>query len=290
MSEIMNQFSNMVWNLLNRPQLPDVLDILIVAFLLYQVLKYARETRLSQLAKGVAFLLVITWLAEAVGLRTVSAILKWLISAGPVVIIVLFQPEIRRLLEELGNTAFFERGHSQMEIETAWLISEMTQALLNMSRRRIGALIVIEQRTQLKEVIQTGTRVDGVISQPLIENIFVPNTPLHDGAVVVREDRVVAAACLLPLSEGSSISRELGTRHRAGLGISEVSDAVVFIVSEETGVISMARGGKLTRHMDARSISQLLHSLYDPQQSQQHHLRVPESLKNLKGKTFKTRK
>lgn len=290
MSELMNQFSNMVWNILNRPQIPDVLDILIVAFILYQILKYARETRLSQLAKGVAFLLVAAWLSEAFGLRTVSAILKWLISAGPVVIIVLFQPEIRRLLEELGNTAFFERGASKMEIETAWLISEMTQALLNMSRRRIGALIVIEQRTHLKEVIETGTRVDGVISQPLIENIFVPNTPLHDGAMVVREDRVVSAACLLPLSEGNSISRELGTRHRAGLGISEVSDCVVFIVSEETGVISMARGGKLTRHLDARSIGQILHSLYDPQVDQQHHLHVPEKLKNLKGKTFKSKK
>lgn len=265
----MNQFSNMVWNILNRPQIPDVLDILIVAFILYQILKYARETRLSQLAKGVAFLLVAAWLSEAFGLRTVSAILKWLISAGPVVIIVLFQPEIRRLLEELGNTAFFERGASKMEIETAWLISEMTQALLNMSRRRIGALIVIEQRTHLKEVIETGTRVDGVISQPLIENIFVPNTPLHDGAMVVREDRVVSAACLLPLSEGNSISRELGTRHRAGLGISEVSDCVVFIVSEETGVISMARGGKLTRHLDARSIDQILHQLYDAKQEDQ---------------------
>lgn len=290
MSELMNQFSNMVWNILNRPQIPDVLDILIVAFILYQILKYARETRLSQLAKGVALLLVAAWLSEALGLRTVSAILKWLISAGPVVIIVLFQPEIRRLLEELGNTAFLERGASKMELETAWLISEMTQAMLNMSRKRIGALIVIEQRTHLKEVIETGTRVDGVISQPLIENIFVPNTPLHDGAMIVRDDRVISAACLLPLSEGNAISRELGTRHRAGLGISEVSDCVVFIVSEETGVISMARGGKLTRHLDARSIGQILHSLYDPQQQTQRHIRVPEGLKKLKGKTWKTKK
>jgi diadenylate cyclase len=285
LSEVMNQFSNMLWNIVNRPRIPDVLDILIVAFMLYQILKYARETRMSQLAKGVAFLLVAAWLSDLIGLRTVSAILRWVIGAGPVVIIVLFQPEIRRLLEELGNTSFFERGHTQMELEMAWLVSEMTQALLNMSKRKVGALIVIEQRTRLKEVIETGTRVDGVISQPLIENIFEPNTPLHDGAVIIRGDRVVAAACLLPLSEGSSIGRELGTRHRAGLGVSEVTDGVVFIVSEESGVISMARGGKLTRHLDARSIGQILHTLYDPQPQETRH--VPLNLKRLKVKTFK---
>lgn len=290
MTELMNQFSNMLWNIVNRPRIPDVIDILIVAFILYQILKYARETRVSRLAKGVVLLLVAAWFSDAFGLRTVSAILKWVIGAGPVVVIVLFQPEIRRLLEELGNTSIFERSHSKMEIETAWLVSEMTQALLNMSRRKIGALIVIEQRTHLKEVIATGTRVDGVISQPLIENIFVPNTPLHDGAVIVRDDRVVAAACLLPLSEGSSISRELGTRHRAGLGISEASDCVVFIVSEETGVISMARGGKLTRHLDSRSIGQILHALYDPQQPQPHQFHVPARFKKFSGNQLKKQK
>lgn len=256
----------MGWNLVNRPRITDVLDILIVAFLLYQLLKYARESRVSQLAKGLGLLLLAAWLAEILKMRTLGTILRWVVNAGPVVIIVLFQPEIRRVLEELGNTTFLDRARStELEIETAWLISELTQALLNMAKRRVGALIVIEKRSRLKEIIQTGTRVDAIVSQPLIENIFEPNTPLHDGSVVIRGDRIVAAACLLHLSEGSSISRDLGTRHRAGLGMSEISDATVFIVSEETGIISMARGGKLTRHMDARTLSQVLHDLYDPQ-------------------------
>lgn len=288
MTEIINQLSNMLWNIANRPRIADVIDILIVAFVLYQMLRFARETRVSQLAKGVALLLVASWLSEAFGMRTVSTLLKWVISAGPVVVIVLFQPEIRRMLEEIGNTAFLDRSHTEAEIETAWLISEMTQALLNMAKRKVGALIVIEQRTRLKEVVETGTRVDGVISQPLLENIFEPKTPLHDGAVIIRGDRVVSAACLLPLSEDSAIGRDLGTRHRAGLGISEVTDGIVFIVSEESGIISMARGGKLTRNLDARSIGQILHGIYDPQQRTQSHLSL--SLRNLKGKTFKEKR
>ena len=254
----------MVWNILHRPRIADILDILIVAFLIYQLLKYTRQTRVSQVAKGIVVLLLASWLSELFGMRTLSTLLKWVISAGPVVLIVVFQPEIRRMLEGIGNSSLFDRVKTDdREIEVALIVTEMTRALLNMAKRRVGALIVIERRTRLTEIINTGTRVDGLISQPLIENIFEPNTPLHDGAVIVRGDRVVAAACLLNLSEGTGISRDLGTRHRAGLGISETTDSTVFIVSEETGIVSMARGGKLTRHLDARSIELILHELYD---------------------------
>lgn len=254
----------MVWNILHRPRIADILDILIVAFLIYQLLKYTRQTRVSQVAKGIVVLLLASWLSELFGMRTLSTLLKWVISAGPVVLIVVFQPEIRRMLEGIGNSSLFDRVKTDdREIEVALIVTEMTRALLNMAKRRVGALIVIERRTRLTEIINTGTQVDGLISQPLIENIFEPNTPLHDGAVIVRGDRVVAAACLLNLSEGTGISRDLGTRHRAGLGISETTDAAVFIVSEETGIVSMARGGKLTRHLDARSIELILHELYD---------------------------
>ncbi len=254
----------MVWNILHRPRIADILDILIVAFLIYQLLKYTRQTRVSQVAKGIVVLLLASWLSELFGMRTLSTLLKWVISAGPVVLIVVFQPEIRRMLEGIGNSSLFDRVKTDdREIEVALIVTEMTRALLNMAKRRVGALIVIERRTRLTEIINTGTQVDGLISQPLIENIFEPNTPLHDGAVIVRGDRVVAAACLLNLSEGTGISRDLGTRHRAGLGISETTDATVFIVSEETGIVSMARGGKLTRHLDARSIELILHELYD---------------------------
>lgn len=264
MTELWEELSTMVWNIVHRPRIADILDILIVAFLIYQLLKYTRQTRVSQVAKGIVVLLLASWLSELFGMRTLNALLKWVISAGPVVLIVVFQPEIRRMLEGIGNSSLFERVKTDdKEIEVALLVSELTQALLNMAKRRVGALIVIEHRTRLTEIINTGTRVDGIVSQPLIENIFEPNTPLHDGAVIIRGDRVVAAACLLSLSEGTGISRELGTRHRAGLGMSESTDATVFIVSEETGIISMARGGKLTRHLDARSIGQILHEMYD---------------------------
>ncbi|WP_146009107.1 diadenylate cyclase CdaA [Beduinella massiliensis] len=264
MTELWDELSNMVWNILHRPRIADILDILIVAFLIYQLLKYTRQTRVSQVAKGIVVLLLASWLSELFGMRTLSTLLKWVISAGPVVLIVVFQPEIRRMLEGIGNSSLFDRVKTDdREIEVALIVTEMTRALLNMAKRRVGALIVIERRTRLTEIINTGTQVDGLISQPLIENIFEPNTPLHDGAVIVRGDRVVAAACLLNLSEGTGISRDLGTRHRAGLGISETTDATVFIVSEETGIVSMARGGKLTRHLDARSIELILHELYD---------------------------
>ena len=264
MTELWEELSTMVWNIVHRPRIADILDILIVAFLIYQLLKYTRQTRVSQVAKGIVVLLLASWLSELFGMRTLNALLKWVISAGPVVLIVVFQPEIRRMLEGIGNSSLFERVKTDdKEIEVALLVSELTQALLNMAKRRVGALIVIEHRTRLTEIINTGTRVDGIISQPLIENIFEPNTPLHDGAVISRGARGVAAACLLSLSEGTGISRELGTRHRAGLGMSESTDATVFIVSEETGIISMARGGKLTRHLDARSIGQILHEMYD---------------------------
>ncbi len=252
----------MWWNILHRPSVSDVLDILLVTFLVYQLLKFTRETRVSQVLKGLAVLLISTWLSEVFKLRTINWILRWLVNAGAVLVVVLFQPEIRRVLEEIGRAPLLKKMREE-EVQVDRVVAELVQALVNMSKRRVGALIVLERGTHLKEVCDTGTRVDGYVSQPLIENIFEPNTPLHDGAVIIREDRVLAAACVLRLSEGIGISRELGTRHRAAIGISEGTDAIALIVSEETGIISMARAGKLTRHMDARSLTALLQSVYD---------------------------
>ena len=173
-----------------------------------------------------------------------------------------------RILEELGNNSVFDgTGRIAQEGNTELIIDEMILALEHMARRKVGALIVIENKIRLNDVIATGTHVDGLISQPLIENIFEPNTPLHDGAVVIRGDRVIAAACLLRLSDTTGVGRDLGTRHRAGLGVSEISDAKVFIVSEETGIISMAEGGRLVRHLDEASLRQILHGIYDTQDS-----------------------
>ena len=264
MSSVTEQISAILWNITHRPRLVDAVDILLLTFIIYTLLNHTRQTRISQIIKGIVILLAATWVSDLIGMRTIHALLSWVINAGPVLLIVLFQPEIRRILEELGTTSLFDSTSRMQELSnTELIIDEMILALEHMARRRVGALIVIEQKTRLNDVISTGTMVDGVISQPLIENIFEPNTPLHDGAVVVRGDRVVAAACLLRLSDTTGVGRDLGTRHRAGLGVSEVSDAIVFIVSEETGIISMAKDGHLVRHLDEASLHQILQGIYE---------------------------
>ena len=267
MNAIGEQISAILWNIFNRPRLIDLIDILLLTIIIYELLVNVRQTRVSQMLKGILILLAATWLSDILGMRTIHALLSWMINAGPVLLIVLFQSEIRRILEELGNNSMFD-GSARLTQEgnTELIIDEMILALEHMARRKVGALIVMENKIHLNDVIATGTRVDGIISQPLIENIFEPNTPLHDGAVVVRGDRVVAAACLLRLSDTTGVGRDLGTRHRAGLGVSEISDATVFIVSEETGIISMAEGGRLVRHLDEASLRQILHGLYDTDQ------------------------
>lgn len=267
MNAIGEQISAILWNIFNRPRLIDLIDILLLTIIIYELLVNVRQTRVSQMLKGILILLAATWLSDILGMRTIHALLAWMINAGPVLLIVLFQSEIRRILEELGNNSVFDSSALSMrEGNIELIIDEMILALEHMARRKVGALIVVENKIHLNDVIATGTRVDGIISQPLIENIFEPNTPLHDGAVVVRGDRVVAAACLLRLSDTTGVGRDLGTRHRAGLGVSEISDATVFIVSEETGIISMAEGGRLVRHLDEASLRQILHGLYDTDQ------------------------
>ena len=267
MNAIGEQISAILWNIFNRPRLIDLIDILLLTIIIYELLVNVRQTRVSQMLKGILILLAATWLSDILGMRTIHALLAWMINAGPVLLIVLFQSEIRRILEELGNNSVFDSSALSMrEGNTELIIDEMSLALEHMARRKVGALIVVENKIHLNDVIATGTRVDGIISQPLIENIFEPNTPLHDGAVVIRGDRVVAAACLLRLSDTTGVGRDLGTRHRAGLGVSEISDATVFIVSEETGIISMAEGGRLVRHLDEASLRQVLHGLYDTDQ------------------------
>ena len=267
LNAIGEQISAILWNIFNRPRLIDLIDILLLTIIIYELLVNVRQTRVSQMLKGILILLAATWLSDVLGMRTIHALLAWMINAGPVLLIVLFQSEIRRILEELGNNSMFDSSALSMrEGNIELIIDEMILALEHMARRKVGALIVVENKIHLNDVIATGTRVDGIISQPLIENIFEPNTPLHDGAVVVRGDRVVAAACLLRLSDTTGVGRDLGTRHRAGLGVSEISDATVFIVSEETGIISMAEGGRLVRHLDEASLRQILHGLYDTDQ------------------------
>ena len=262
MSSLFSQLQTFFWNIFNRPQLNDLLDILIVAVLIYQMIMLTRDTRASEVLKGFLLLVGASLLSSLLGLTALTWVLKQILSNGALVLVVLFQPEIRRVLEQLGRGATMEHFQSDGE-ENQRIISEITQCLTSLSRRRVGALIVFERRTGLKDVMETGTRLDSTISAPLLENIFEPNTPLHDGAVIIRGTRIVSAACMLTtLSESNAITRDLGTRHRAAIGISETTDALVLIVSEETGVISMARDGKLTRHLDAKAIGEILSTMY----------------------------
>lgn len=262
MSSLFSRLQTFFWNIFNRPQLNDLLDILIVAVLIYQMIMLTRDTRASEVLKGFLLLVGASLLSSLLGLTALTWVLKQILSNGALVLVVLFQPEIRRVLEQLGRGAKMEHFQSDGE-ENQRIISEITQCLTSLSRRRVGALIVFERRTGLKDVMETGTRLDSTISAPLLENIFEPNTPLHDGAVIIRGTRIVSAACMLTtLSESNAITRDLGTRHRAAIGISETTDALVLIVSEETGVISMARDGKLTRHLDAKAIGEILSTMY----------------------------
>ena len=262
MAALWEQARTILWNVFNRPSITDIFDILIVAFLLYELLMLTRQTRASAVLKGLGMLILASWVSDLLGLTALNWVLLNIVNNGAVVLVILFQPELRKALEQIGRGAILDSATSDDMEDNRHIISEISQCLLDLSRRRVGALIVIEQKTGIKDIIETGTPIDARISCPLLENIFEPNTPLHDGAVVLRGSRVMAAACILTLTEGRGISRELGTRHRAAIGVSETTDAIALIVSEETGIISMAKGGKLTRHLDAVSLQQILGSIY----------------------------
>ena len=264
MNDFWMTLRNMSWNLTHRLGWADVVDILIVAAILYEVMILMRRTRSSALLKGVVLLLLMVAASSLLGLTSLNWLMNSILQNGVLVLIILFQPEIRKTLEKMGRSNLLSKGRrtAGVQDEQERIIREIIQTALDLSKRKVGALICFEQRTGLQDVIDTGTRVDGVISAPLLENIFEPNTPLHDGAVVIRGDKVEAAACILPLTEASGVSRELGTRHRAGIGLSENSDAVVLIVSEETGTISMARGGQLYRPLQEEDLRIILEEIF----------------------------
>lgn len=264
------QLTQLTNSLLSSMSARNYLDILLVAMLVYYATKVIRQTRANSVLKGFVFLLIIMWASQAAELNTINWLLQQIVGTGTIMLVVLFQPELRRALEQMGRTSLTSGllGNNAGERNARMaehITDEMVHALTNLARRKVGALIVIEQQTGLKDIVATGTVLDAEVSSQLIENIFEPNTPLHDGAVVMNHSRITAAACFLPLSENSSISRELGTRHRAALGISETTDAIVLIVSEETGIISMAREGKLTRYLDAKTLTSVLMSAFNPE-------------------------
>ena len=278
MNDVMGTIRNMVWNLTHRIRVVDVIDILIVAIIIYELLLLTRHTRGSALLKGLFLLLIIAFLSNLLGLVSLNWLLNAILQNGAIVLVVLVQPEFRKALERMGRSRVFQKsGHKPLNEERDLIISEIIQTIMDLSKRRVGALIVFEQQTGLEDVIETGTRLNAEISAPLLENIFEPNTPLHDGAVEIRDNEILAAACILPLAEASGVSRELGTRHRAAVGISENTDAIVLVVSEETGIVSMARDGHLTRPLTVKNLEEVLGEIYTSRQS-----RVLSFFKNMK--------
>lgn len=249
------------------------MDVLIVAMVIYKLYKLLRETRAEQLAKGIVVLLVLTYVSEWMELYTINWILNNAMTVGTLALLIVFQPELRRGLEYIGRSRFFTKSFIEIRGESlSNVVDEIVEAVASLSRQKIGALIVMERQTGLNEVVETGTRIDGLVTSDLLINIFIPNTPLHDGAVIIKDDKIKAAACFLPLTDNSGLSKELGTRHRAALGISERSDGLAIIVSEETGAISTAENGSIARYLDTKTLHQILTDMYKPKSSNQSFL------------------
>ena len=245
-------------NIVSSIGITDVLDILIVAFLVYTVLGFIRETRAEQLAKGLLVLVIGTAIADLTHLYTVHWILSNVMTVGMIAIVVLFQPELRRALEKLGRAKLVRFVGDMDKDEAKNMVVEIAKAIEAMSQSKTGALMVIERETTLNDIVETGTVIDAAISAEMIGNIFYEGAPLHDGAMILRGDRLYAAGCVLPLTQNKKLAKELGTRHRAGIGVTETSDALVIIVSEETGVVSLAENGQLTRFIDIKRIEKIL--------------------------------
>jgi len=232
--------------------LKSIVDISIVSYLSYKLIQLVKETRAWQLVKGIIVILIVALISALLNLRTLAFILNKTIELAGFALVVVFQPELRRGLEQIGRSNFknfFSFDENDDVIHTTFTIEEIVKAATELSRTKTGALIVVERQTKLGEIINTGTKLDSSVSAELIINIFTPNTPLHDGALIVRDNKLKSAACFLPLTDNPNLSKELGTRHRAALGITEVSDCISVVVSEETGKISYALNGGLTRNL-----------------------------------------
>jgi diadenylate cyclase len=240
--------------------LASIVDIALVWYVIYKLINVIKGTKAVQLLKGILVILLVRVVGEWLGLTTLSWMMQQAINWGFLAIIIIFQPELRRALEQLGRGRFFSRSSTQDDDNQEKTVEAIIKATDYMAKRRIGALISIERETGMSDYIETGIRLNSNISSELLINIFIPNTPLHDGAVIIQKNNVSAAACYLPLSESPFISKELGTRHRAALGISEVTDSLTVIVSEETGNISLTKNGELHRDLKLEELKDLLTS------------------------------
>ena len=240
--------------------LASIVDIVLVWYVIYKLINVIRGTKAVQLLKGILVILLVRVVSEFLGFQTLSWMMEQAITYGFLAIIIIFQPELRRALEQLGRGKFFSRSSNLDDEDPEKTVDAIVKATDYMAKRRIGALISIERETGMGDYIETGIQLNSNISSELLINIFIPNTPLHDGAVIIQKNNVAAAACYLPLSESPFISKELGTRHRAALGISEVTDSLTVVVSEETGNISLTKNGELHRSINLDELKELLTS------------------------------
>ena len=261
---------------LTRMQWSDYLDIIVVAFLIYRALPLLKSTGAMRVARVVVLLFVVVWITDLLEMYTLNFLLNQFLAVGLVAIVVLFQPELRRMVDHISNVKLEQIfGGSRTGQQMDPIIAQTVMACEIMSRERVGALIVFARNMRLDEYFKTGTVIDGQVSEQLIRNIFFPKASLHDGAMIIRDGRVAAAGCVLPLSDSDRLSADLGTRHRAGVGMSEASDAVVVIVSEETGAISVAVGGMLKRHLAPQTLERLLRNeLCQDEQPREENLAV----------------
>ena len=284
-------FLEKIGNYLLLVRFTDILDVIIIAFLVYKLLDLVRSTRAENILKGVVIFLLALWLSEIFHLNGIAYILGNMVQVGILALIILFQPEIRQILEKLGSRNIrllraFTPVQQQTELEKA--IDQTVIACSEMAKTKTGVLIVFERHILLDDMVRSGTTLDAAVSSELLKNIFFVKAPMHDGAVIIRHGRILGAGCMLPLSKNVNLSRDLGMRHRAGIGMSENSDAVVVIVSEETGTISVAIGGLLKRHLMPETLEKLLMNELipqapDEQQEEKLHMRLWKLLTSGKG-------
>lgn len=259
----MSELSGIFSNIFSGVGISDLIDILIVAFVIYKILEFIKETRAVQLVKGLSILVIVTFLSDKFNLYTLNWILVNTMTLGAVALVVVFQPELRRALEYVGRSKLIKPPFVQMDKEKVKLVTAaIIKAVDFFSVNKVGALIVMERETMLNDIAETGTIIDAQISTELLGNIFYEGSPLHDGALIIRGDRILAAGCVLPLTQSKTLSKELGTRHRAGIGITENSDSISLIVSEESGIISIAVDGKLSRFLDIKTVEKTLLNIY----------------------------
>ena len=274
---LMSQLAIMQWS--------DVLDIALVALIIYKLLPLIKAPSTARIAKVAVTIIIVAWLTDVAKLHTINFILSQFLAVGLLVFVVLFQPELRRMLDHLGNVRlsnFFSSSKPVQEMES--VIMQTVMACDIMSREKVGALIVFAREQRLEEYFKTGTQLDARVSEQLLRNIFFPKASLHDGAMIIRDGRVAAAGCVLPLSDSVRLSADLGTRHRAGVGMSEVSDAVVVIVSEETGTISVAVGGMLKRHLAPETLEKMLRKELCPEETLENEQKLKNLVKNMARK------